>query len=205
MEQLFFLDIGFGDCKAVFPDNGHGPEFLKFPTAVAQAGSPRVFVDGIAREREYEFKSSRYRVAQAAARRASSTRSYDFMPSYAPLFAYCAVEQARAVTGQDVERICLGLPLAHFDRGQGRTGSANGPYRGQRAQPETRSEVPPQGYGILTDYRIGDDGTVRPGTDIDMLICDIGFNTVDICAIGQGKITREAVMKALEENGYAFA
>jgi len=49
----------------------------------------------------------------------------------------------------------------------------------------------PQGFGTLADYRLDADGCVIEDTRENIVIIDVGFNTIDMVAVEKGKVTRE--------------
>lgn len=183
------LDIGFGDVKAVSPSPGGENEAkIKFPTSVSYAPSGPVDLPGSGNgwsEREYQGR--RYVVGSGLAS-SFSTRSWDFYERYAPLLAWEAV---RGRLGLDSPRLraAVGLPLAWYTPGN--RGLLTRRLRrievsGGGSPLELDVEVYPQGAGALFDYRLGDDGRERPGTDVSGLVIDVGFNTVDVVAFEDG-------------------
>ena len=47
-------------------------------------------------------------------------------------------------------------------------------------------DVIPQGVGVLFDYRVDFAGNEIEKTDIDMMVLDVGFNTVDVLPVEDG-------------------
>lgn len=196
MAHLLGLDIGFGDVKGVFGDKSS--QRLKFPTAVCYSkngiGDLGEFTSG---HEEYVFSGKKYLLGEHALIGAFSTKSMDFLRKYAPLFAYKAARE----TGKHVSHIAVGLPIAYYDeknkfllKNRLRRLEVNGEAC------EFYVSIYPQGMGILADYRFGFDGTEIHGTNLDGLVLDIGFNTLDVLAFENGSAVK-ADMGTLERGG----
>lgn len=206
------LDIGFGDVKivAAFPTDGseppegqrhHGRLFTKFPTAIASAKEGIIGDLGEAEE-EYLFNGRKYLVGPPAlqCREIFSTRDITFLITYAPLLVYRAIEhlsEKRAIPLVDLLngkiRLCLGVPLAYFHERRTELLKALEDCRvsGNRITFES-VDIRAQGQGILFDYMLDDSGIPLPARlNFNILIVDIGFNTVDILGVIQGRPSRE--------------
>ncbi|MDH5542046.1 MAG: ParM/StbA family protein [Nitrospinota bacterium] len=210
MNRVFGLDIGFGDVKAVF-ENG---EKISMPTAVVHAKAGTVELGEYAGSNEeclYQGKS--FLVGKGALEKSLSTRSFDFLKKYAPLLAYKVMKDAmsgkQSADTQNASRkerskkakgsvketdngipdsLAIGLPLAYYTQ-QNRDFFVSALRRFEVNGESFRFddiEVFPQGVGILLDYRLNDEGHEKPGTDVDGLVVDIGFNTVDVVAFSGG-------------------
>lgn len=187
MEIELALDIGFGDCKAVF-SNGNGISTFKYPTAVSHADSTGTFVNGYINERIFEYRKSKFFIAETAARDSISTQSYDFMKKYVPLFTYFAMEKVREKSGVDVSQVALGLPLTYFNKGEKEIKPLIDNLQVDGKQFSFDSRFYPQCFGAVCEYRMSDLGIIKPGTAEDMIVVDIGFNTVDVCTVEKGKV-----------------
>ena len=185
------LDIGYGDVKGVFKDEDV-LEFFKFPTAVKFAPPDNEGLDRFTSTREYRYNGSKYLVGEAAKTGAFSVRSFDFMKQFTPLLAFKAIEIVRE-KGMDVpDQLSLGIPLSYYNNAHVdemnsamRRIEVNGEYL------ELATKFYPQGFGTLADYRLDADGCVIEDTDKNIVIIDIGFNTIDMVAVEKGKVTRE--------------
>lgn len=104
------LDVGYGDVKAVYQREGI-LEMLKFPTAIAygerEVGDLSAFAGG----EEYEYRGRKYLVGREALFGAFSTRSFEFMKRYSPLFVFKAVKKIHRKTGELVTDVAMGLPF----------------------------------------------------------------------------------------------
>lgn len=182
--MLLGLDIGFGDIKGVYAEG-----VFRMPTAVAHAKSGLLELGEFAgSEEEFVFGGKAYHLGEKALEKALSTRSFDFLKKYAPLLAYKAVKDS----GRKVSRLAVGLPLAWYtpqNRKFFTSALKKFEVNGETISLE-QVDVYPQGVGILMDYRFGLDGKEQPGTTIDGLVVDIGFNTVDVVAFSNGSAVR---------------
>ncbi|MFA5519136.1 MAG: cell division protein MreB, partial [Spirochaetota bacterium] len=167
------LDVGYGDVKAVYQHEGI-LEMLKFPTAIAYAEREVGDLSAFAGAEEYDNRGRRYRVG------AFSTRSFEFMKRYSPLFVFKAVEKIHGKTGELVTDVAMGLPLSHYtDANLEELVPLLQRIEVGREVLELSASFYPQGLGVLADYRLSQTGGVNARTDRNMIILDIGFNTVD--------------------------
>ena len=185
------LDIGYGDVKGVFKDEDV-LEFFKFPTAIKFAPPGNEGLDRFTENKEYRYNGSRYLVGEAAKTGAFSVRSFDFMKKFTPLLAFKAIEIVRKGNNSIPGELSLGIPLSYYNNAHVDEMSSvmkrievNGEYL------ELATRFYPQGFGTLADYRLDADGCVIKDTDENVIIIDIGFNTIDMVAVESGKITRE--------------
>lgn len=185
------LDIGYGDVKGVFEDD-NGFQSFKFPTAIKFAPSGNRGLDRFTENREYKYNGSRYLVGETAKIGAFSARSFDFMKRFTPLLVFKSIEVVRDIIADIPGQLSLGMPLSYYSKARVNEMNSimkrievNGEYF------ELVTKFYPQGFGTLADYRLDSDGHVIEDTDRDMIIMDIGFNTIDIVAVEKGKITRE--------------
>ena len=196
------LDIGYGDVKAVYRCEGR-LSMTKFPTAIAYAEQSVGELSEFTENEEYEYGSKRYLVGKQALFGAFSTRSYEFMKRYLPLFVFKIVKDINARTGETVTEIALGLPLSYYT---GANIKELTPLLERievgRTVLEPKVRFYPQGLGVLADYRLSEYGSVNQQTDEDMLIVDIGFNTVDVVVAERGKIVKSE-SETMERHGVA--
>lgn len=195
------IDIGFGDVKVIIEPNGDGQKQFKFPTAIKSASmSNNEFLNEMAKNEEYLFEGRKYLVGSRASHQAFSTRSLEFMKRYSPVFTYVAIKKAEAETGQSVSEIGLGLPLSFYSE-QNRTELVNRVkvINVNNDIVTLKPTVFVQGYGVLIDYLGSIDEAKAEGIR-NMMVIDVGFNTVDIINVEEGKVTREG-SDTLENNG----
>ncbi len=184
------LDVGYGDVKAVYQHEGV-LEMLKFPTAIAYAERGVGELSAFAEDEEYEYQGKKYLVGKEALFSAFSTRSFEFMKRYSPLFVFKAVKEIHGKTGAAVTDIAMGLPLSYYtDANLKELIPLLGRIEIGRTVLEFNVRFYPQGLGVLADYRLSQAGDENRQTDRDMLIIDIGFNTVDVIAVERGRIVK---------------
>jgi len=185
------LDIGYGDVKGVFRD-GDTFQSFKFPTAIKFAPPDNEGLDRFTGAKEYRYNGSRYLVGETAKSGAFSARSFDFMKRFTPLLVFKSIEVVREGNADIPEQLSLGIPLSYYNNAHVDEMSSvmkrievNGEYL------ELATRFYPQGFGTLADYRLDADGCVIEDTDKNIIIIDIGFNTIDMVAVEKGKVTRE--------------
>ena len=197
------IDVGYGDVKTVVNFNGQIENF-KFPTAVAYAGEGFA-LGGFGAEtqiREYQYRDRTYRVGHPALNcpEIFGTRDISFLLTYAPLLIYVVLERIAKVYGisfnelaEAEKQLCVGLPLANWEK-----------YRSEFAEALTDFEVSgdyihfdtievlAQGQGVLVDYVLDDLGNEKgEHGNSNLLIVDIGFNTVDVLCVEKGVCSKQ--------------
>jgi len=219
------VDIGFGDLKVAYR-NGGGLEGFKMPTAISYApaalseffdrASARGQGDGPEKQPgtvpigniTYHYKDRDYLVGEAAKDAAFSTKDFNFMIRYAPLFAFIAVQEVQKLTGHEVDKICLGLPLSYYKTSIIKEMT---PAMERITVNGTTLEIPVnfqvQGYGALIDYVESLPPEQQDEAIKELLVIDVGFNTVDFINVELGQVTpkgsgtmeRDGVSKVTEE------
>jgi len=192
------IDVGYGDVKTVASYNGQ-IEYFKFPTAVAYAGDGFA-LGGFKAETEvseYKYNGRTYKVGKPALScpELFSTRDISFLLTYAPLLVYVALEQLAKKYSMSFEdlaeaekHLCVGLPLAHWEKHKVKFTDILTSFQvsGRHIRFDT-IEVLPQGQGVLVDYVLDDSGNENEDRgNSNLLIVDIGFNTVDILCVEEG-------------------
>lgn len=196
------LDVGYGDVKAVYT-NSDQLMMLKFPTAISYAESGVGELSEFAENEEYEYRNRKYLVGRSAVFAAFSTRNFEFMKRYLPLFLFKAANDVCERTGQPASDVALGLPLSHYTEANIKALTALlEQLDAERIVPQLKMRFYPQGLGVLADYRLSADGSANYLTEKDMLIIDVGFNTVDVVAAQKGKIIKNE-SDTLERHGVA--
>ena len=201
------LDLGFGDVKiSLNVDFGDGrarrKRLSKFPTAIAYVRDG-IIGDLGKGENTYAFNGKNYVVGNAAlhCRDVFSTRDMDFLMTYSPLLAFAAIENSlQSCLGLDAEcfspcrkRLCLGMPLAYFHSKRLDLISI---MKKSRVSDQDlvfdEIDVRAQGQGILFDFMLDETGLpVVDRLNLNILVVDIGFNTVDILGVVNGRPSRE--------------
>lgn len=202
------LDIGFGDVKLVIgftPENGVRRESIlrKFPTAISYARDG-IIGDLGKDEKRYEFNGREYFVGAPAlqCRDVFSTRDIDFLIAHSPLLAFAAIEKSfdahpliHELANIDMSKkaLCLGMPIAHFHSKRAQLMDIMEKTRVSDTSLSFETiDVRAQGQGIFFDFVF--DETGQPITDhlfMNVLVVDIGFNTVDILGVVGGRPSRE--------------
>ncbi|MDA8402755.1 MAG: ParM/StbA family protein [Desulfobacteraceae bacterium] len=202
------MDLGFGDVKLVLSihsevGSARRKILTKFPTAIAYA-KDGIIGDLGEGEKKYAFNGKDYFVGASAlqCRDVFSTRDIDFLMTYSPLLAWVAIEktihsQAGALEvdllSSCKKLLCLGMPLAHFHSKRATLLDIMKKSRvSDRDLPFDTIDVRAQGQGILFDFMLDDTG--QPVIDrltLNVLVVDIGFNTVDILGVVNGRPSRE--------------
>ncbi|MFH1674918.1 MAG: ParM/StbA family protein [Pseudomonadota bacterium] len=214
MEALIGLDIGFGDVKVIARLNDKkdatdtDPELMfKYPTAIAYTRNG--IIGDLARQEEYDFNSRAF-VAGSAALQCHdlfSTRDIEFLMTYSPLLAYKAmadIARTASIPLADLlsanKRLCLGIPLAYYPRREELKRRLSAYSVSGDAVRFDNIEVRAQSQGILFDYMLDEQGRpVDERINQNVLVLDIGFNTVDVLGVIDGRPNRE--WSGMLENG----
>lgn len=197
------IDIGFGDVKIVTGKinaiNSSG-NLDKFPSTVAKIRNRSI--EGLTDAQiEYTFENRKYLLGSDAlvSRNIIPTRDIDFILEFSPLLVFRALEFAARTFHLPLQavctsaEICLGLPLAYYktkkkDLTQRLRHFEVSGYQINIPSPAIQA----QGQGILLDFLFDDQ--CRPNRDwinSNLLILDIGFNTVDILCVHEGRSSAE--------------
>jgi len=187
------IDVGYGDVKAVYMDGGE-LKYFKLPTAVAYAPMNTIDIAEISEER-YSFQGREYIVGESARFGAFSTRSFDFLKKYTPLFIHHTLKVLR----YEPSYVATGLPLGLFNRKDEMTKElTTAQVDGNTIKAEF--SMFPQAVGILLDYRMDDAGKVKADTAKNGIVLDIGFNTIDVLCFEKGTAIRSDA-KTLDKFG----
>ena len=197
------IDVGYGDVKTLVDFNGQIKSF-KFPTAIAYAGEGFA-LGGFGAETqisEYKYRDRTYRVGQPALNcpEIFSTKDISFLLSYAPLLIYVALEQTAKKYSMSLielaeteKQLCVGLPLANWEKYRSEFTDALTDFEvsGDHIHFDT-IEILAQGQGVLVDYALDDSGSEKEERgSSNLLIVDIGFNTVDVLCVEKGVCSKQ--------------
>jgi actin-like ATPase involved in cell morphogenesis len=187
------IDVGYGDVKAVYIENGE-LKYLKLPTAVAYAPINSIDVAEETGDR-YSFQGREYIVGESARFGAFSTRSFDFLKRYSPLFIHHTLKKLQL----EPKHIATGLPLGLFSKKDEfikelTTAQVDGRAIG------SEFSLFPQAVGVLLDYRMNEKGKVKVGTEKNGIVLDIGFNTIDVLCFEKGTAIKSDA-KTLDKSG----
>ncbi len=198
------IDIGFGDVKAVSSkiiENGRiETDMFKFPSAVARVKNQAIAGLDDA-QMEYTFENKKYLVGTDALISANliPTRDIEFLLEFSPLLILKAFEGAAQLYHLPLKslcnsvEVCLGLPLAYYR--EKKNDLAGRLVRFEVSGLEVtfpRLGIQAQSQGILLDFLFDDH--CRPNRKwlgSDLLILDIGFNTIDILCVHEGRSSSE--------------
>ena len=207
-KKILALDVGYGDNKvSLFTDTGELLKIFKFPSMIGATKKNEFISDN----RIYEYKDYAYYVGENASHVPSdnivSIVEYKNLEYYAPLFLYHAIK----LLGEIPDVIVTGLSKAQINN--------SGHFKEALMEFNVNSEtfkfnevyVLPQGAG--SKLTIDKYGTNFPQEQTDFLGgtsfvgCDIGFNTLDMFLVTDGKtsanlfegIEKEGVMKIATE------
>ncbi|ADD67453.1 MreB-like ATPase involved in cell division [Denitrovibrio acetiphilus DSM 12809] len=187
------IDVGYGDVKAVYVEDGE-LKYFKLPTAVAYAPSNSIDIIDSA-EVVYSFQGREYIVGESARFGAFSTRSFDFLKRYSPLFIHHTLKVLKI----EPTHVATGLPLGLFNRKDEMTKELiTAQVDGNTIKAEF--SMFPQAVGILLDYRMDDAGKVKADTAKNGIVLDIGFNTIDVLCFEKGTAIRSDA-KTLDKFG----
>lgn len=208
MKSVLGLDVGYGDTKVTFGySNGEIKKQFKFPSVIGITKRNEYIQDN----RIYDYKEHSYYVGEHALHLPSDNlidiTEYKNLEYYAPLFLYHALQQLE----EEPDVIVSGLSKAQI---------ANSGYFKESLQKfvvnnqEFNFEnvfVLPQGAGsklTIDKYGANFPHLQQEFTEETTYVgCDIGFNTLDMFLVTEGKtspnlfegIEREGIMKIATE------
>jgi len=181
------IDIGYGDVKAVFEDGGE-IKYIKFPNAIAYAREG--IIGDLINEQEVEYQGIGYIVGEDALKSQEifSTRSLDFLFEYSPLLIWMTIKKA----SKHFNRLCLGVPLAYYSRRDELKRKVERFVVSEEEFAFEEVEVRAQGQGVYLDYSLSLKGEIdEEKTSETLLVVDVGFNTIDVLAVVDGRPQRE--------------
>jgi plasmid segregation protein ParM len=211
----FGVDVGFGDVKvAVGGINGMYPRKLfKFPTAIAVANQTIDLEDA---ETSYVFKDREYWVGDDAimARNVFATRNLQFLFDFYPLLVFKSMELAAkhyqtaySDFMQNDKAICVGLPIEYYMDSRDHLREIMGAFEvaGEVFNLTDNIDVIAQGQGILLDYLINSETKTKVwwGDGRTVVVLDIGYNTVDVLCVEDGKPLSK-VSTMMEDDGLYY-
>jgi hypothetical protein len=204
MKTLLGIDIGYGDVKVTFgTSEGHIEKQFKFPSTIGITKRNEHIQDS----RIYDFRDHSYYVGENALHLPSENlidiTDYKNLEYYAPVFLYHAIK----MIGAEPDIIVSGLSKAQIENsGHFKEGLMNFEVNGKTFQ-YNEVLILPQGAGSkLCIDKYGDNFPHHQQEftgDTTFVGCDIGFNTLDMFLVTDGKtspnlfegIEREGVMK----------
>jgi len=181
--QVICIDPGFGDCKW-----WTGEKFGKFSTSIKRADANALKFDVKGGDislntNEYLFNGSKWYVGNTIAEMgALSTRDYSFIEKFAPLITYKAIIDA----GLDIKKpikIKTCLSIMNYEH-KDDFAKAMSTINVNNNVINCDVDVIAQGFASFIDY------LSSTGADVNGIytITNIGFNTIDFCAISGGQV-----------------
>jgi hypothetical protein len=176
------IDCGFGDVKVVTES---GRQF-KFPTSVSRIRSS-IDIGASDTSDVFEYNGDKFRVGRIGVEGSIPTRSKSFLLNYSPLFVARAIKDS----GEKVNEISVGLALNHY--------TCNGGHFRRELEEKLseftindelfkqRVNIVPQAVGILGDFCLTERGMLKEGAEVDGLVLDIGYNTIDVVCFEKGR------------------
>jgi hypothetical protein len=233
-EMLFGIDIGFGDVKAVVSLIGNKFN-IKFPTAIKR--QQRTEIKGLENPQDiYVYKNGKYLIGEdvIASQDIIPTRNIDFLKEFTPLLVFKVLCETAKKLNKPIEtilqlpkKICLGLPLEYYFNEKDNIKESVRQYMvtlitQERTKPLNISfpnvDMRAQGQGVLTDFMFQNGIYQDQYSKSNLLVIDIGFNTIDVLSVNGGKtssngsymlegkgvckITRELAIEIKEKTGH---
>lgn len=191
---IIAIDAGFGDTKVSRYDDGGKIKNRKFPTAITYKKEGLGLGGYAIEERVYSLNGKELIVGEGALFDAFGTRDIDFLIKYSPVLVYKALEDAGALDA--CSAIALGLPLGEFGKYQPlllssmKKAVVNGRMLG-----DFEIKIYPQGVGASWDYVCDGDNVDEKKANLNTVVVDIGFNTLDVVVMSGGKALPESFME----------
>lgn len=181
--QYISIDLGFGDVKVALYNEDNGIMIAKFPSAVAKISPKMGIGDAVLFEDDY------YLVGENAINyKPIEMNNYETLEKYAPLFVHHCFKKYG-----DFDAIVTGLSIRHESNSQKFKERLEN-FVIDNIEYNLDVKLLPQGVGakLLVQQKFGDIN--------DYLVCDGGFNTVDLVPVFDGKTNIHSV-QALENRG----
>ncbi len=168
--KILVTDVGYGDTKYALVENGNNMQG-KIPTLVAPIVEPRGFGDSGC----MSFGGRSFLVGEDArfAKYVIPTTTEEFLPTYSPL-VLAKILKSKSPEGVDL--VVVSLSLRDWEKKNRLEKSVAGfTVSGTSFTQEVK--VFPQGLGIWVDQ----------GSPENAMVVDIGFNTVDVLIVVDGR------------------
>lgn len=188
------LDIGFGDVKVAIP-NRHGDRIsirtLKFPTAIGTVNRGIVDLGSSNGYKQYVYQNEAYYLGADAlyCQDIFDTRDREFLEKFSPLLAFKALENIRLQDRRDNLILCVGIPIGYFkDHSKNISRILGNISVNDHVVNPKVVDVRAQGQGVYFDYLFDNSGAIdKSKLNINALVLDIGFNTIDILGVVGGR------------------
>lgn len=182
--KLIALDLGYGDCKIALKKEDGTMMIAKFPSAVSKV-NPKRFGAGEA----VEFEGDYYLIGENAINyKPVEMNDYETLEKYSPLLAFHAFRKYG-----EFDTIVTGLSIRQEDNSQSFKDRLSN-FVIDNTEYNLDVKLLPQGIGakIVAQKQFND---IQ-----NYLVCDGGFNTVDLVPVFDGKADLHSV-DALENRG----
>lgn len=200
--NILAVDTGYGDCKVIYGDsNGNINKLFKFPSVVAPVVKNEMITDN----RLLPFEDSHWYVGTDALQVESSQMismvDYEKLQAFAPLFIIKSIIMA-CPAGEVPDVVVVGLSISQI--------SMSGAYKARISSylnsAGINAEVLCFPQGAVAKIAVDKYGAhfPQPVTDFmgntNYVLADIGFNTLDICQVINGK-TSPNLVRGIERQG----
>jgi plasmid segregation protein ParM len=194
------LDVGFGEVKVVGNLLNGKPKKLaksfKFPTAIARLKRERI--KGLENQKKsYLYKEQQFFIGDQV-KNNMTIRDIEALIEFSPLFIYKALQDFQDFFNIDTidflnaeKNLCVGLPLENFFNYKSCLASTVKDIEVDNTKISfNKINICPQGQGVLFDFFVDENGDFdKDWQNKNLVIIDIGFNTVDILIVENGLIS----------------
>ncbi|KAA0259086.1 ParM/StbA family protein [Deferribacter autotrophicus] len=193
MKKVVSIDVGFGDVKVVYERAGN-LVFKKFPTAIKEVLPTRIDFSTSSSEKEYYYNSRYYVIGENAKNNSLNQSTVNSLVEFTPLLIYKAIIDYQLETENTI--FALGLPLYEYtQKNKQRLKAKLADFEVDYKKQGYFVHIYPQGVGCYFAYTLYHKQEIQ-----NALILDIGFNTVEIILLRNGRIVKtESTM--LAKNG----
>lgn len=190
MSYILGIDIGFGDCKCVIGDHTGIFSKYKFPSVIAAVEVNDYMTD----PRAVHHDGNNYYVGRDAmhleASFQQSVDEYKHLEAFTPIILKTIL--SKLDRDRSISSVVVGLSVAHMKYSKNYFLKVR-EFLNSAGCEDTKLQVLPQGSGVKLAYDKYGSNFPEVSTDLTSghtyLLCDIGFNTVDILYVIEGKVS----------------
>lgn len=194
------IDVGFGDVKCTYGTERDIIKIFKFPSVVAKITSNDLVHD----DRVFFNSGLSYYVGEDALKLESSkiqdVTTYQNLERYTPLF----LSKCLQIIGEIPDVINVGLSIAHIEQSGHYKESVSGFFVNDLKVKASKVTVIPQGIGAKIAFDAYGENFPDPRKDYNeqanYIGVDLGFNTVDVFQVINGKTTPNLI-RGIENQG----
>lgn len=198
--KVLGVDVGYGDVKVVYGNETEITNIFKFPSVVGLIQTSELVKD----DRVYKLEGNSYYVGDNALKLESSSifdvTDYSNLETFTPIFLAKILSTIEAVP--DV--ITAGLSIAQIGQSAYYRERIKSFFVNEMKVQIANVNVIPQGIGAKLAFDTYGDNFPTKTTDftgtMNYIGCDIGFNTLDVFQVIEGKTTPNLI-KGLENQG----